>query len=385
MNGNVVLEGNLKFLSLADVVQLLGTIDAIGILCLRSKYNQNTGLIYFINGDPINAENGELTGLDAFYSLFGWIEGEFQFSEEVVKSERMINKSGMGIIMEALRLLDDGIVEKQGPVSLADRLDSEKGKLQLVKGPVIDYTYVVAEETFVDGDKIVMEKAHGRWMWVVLEGYVDIIKESDHGDIKLLRICSGAFIGSLSSFLFQGSIRNATAIAVGKVVLGVLDSQRLDHEYALISSRFRDLLVSIDNRLKLVTNGAVKIDKVTHKIERFISHQKPIIKQGNRFDKLYLLTEGKAFVVRYTENRHHLLAVLSPGDYFGSIPFVKLDHEPYSASIYKTKDLKIQEVDPMEMMQEYKRLSPTVKNIIEHTGTCISVTSSLSCKYQKKS
>ena len=48
MSGNV-LSGNLKFLSLGDVLQFLGSNARTGILRITSKYVQDPGLIFFIN------------------------------------------------------------------------------------------------------------------------------------------------------------------------------------------------------------------------------------------------------------------------------------------------------------------------------------------------
>ncbi len=75
--GDFVLAGNMDFLSLGDVLQLLGSNSSTGFLRIRSKFAQEPCLIYFINGNPVNASAGPLTGLDAVNALFGWVDGEF--------------------------------------------------------------------------------------------------------------------------------------------------------------------------------------------------------------------------------------------------------------------------------------------------------------------
>ena len=67
--GDFVLAGNLDFLSLGDILQLLGSNSSTGILRVRSKYAQEPGFIYFINGNPVNALAGPLNGLDAVSAL----------------------------------------------------------------------------------------------------------------------------------------------------------------------------------------------------------------------------------------------------------------------------------------------------------------------------
>ncbi len=53
MRDNVVLAGNLKFLALGDIMQLLGANSSTGILRLISRYAAEPGFIYFENGNPI--------------------------------------------------------------------------------------------------------------------------------------------------------------------------------------------------------------------------------------------------------------------------------------------------------------------------------------------
>ena len=108
MKDDVALHGDIEFLNLGDIIQLLGGNGSSGILRIMSPYAPEPGIIYFDNGNPINASSGTLTGLEALYSLFGWTDGEFEFTETTVKHERIITKGRMGIILDGLKLLDDG-------------------------------------------------------------------------------------------------------------------------------------------------------------------------------------------------------------------------------------------------------------------------------------
>ena len=90
---NSVLAGKLKFLSLGDVLQFLGSNSSTGVLIIKSKYAQTPGKIYFVDGNPVNASSGSLVGLEAANSLFGWDDGEFEFIDENVTCQRIIHKS----------------------------------------------------------------------------------------------------------------------------------------------------------------------------------------------------------------------------------------------------------------------------------------------------
>jgi len=383
-----VLAGNMDFLSLGDVLQLLGSNSSTGVLRIRSKYAQEPGLIYFINGNPVNASAGPLTGLDAVNALFGWVDGEFEFSEKDIRRKNVIKKSRMQIILDCLSMLDDGKIERLGPVSFPVKKKSSSEKestLPVIKGPLIDYSYVVDEEEARAGNKIVAQGKHGGWLWVILEGVAEIIRETPKGPLKILRIGEGAFIGSIASFLLlEGTVRSAAIRAVENVQLGVLDSRRLSIDFLRMSNPFRSLAISLDKRLKQVTDMAVNIHLGKIRIEDYINGKNQLIAQGDSEADLYQITEGDAHIVRHTENGYVPLANLHSGDFFGNVSFLDLGQEPYQASVFASEDLKTTKIDPDILQEEHNRLSPTFKNFIEHLATCVSVTTMLACEFHKK-
>jgi len=386
--GDFVLAGNMDFLSLGDVLQLLGSNSSTGVLRIRSTYAQEPGLIYFINGNPVNASAGPLTGLDAVNALFGWVDGEFEFSEKDIRRKNVIKKSRMQIILDCLSRLDDGEIERLGPVSFPVKKKSSSEKestLPVIKGPLIDYSYVVDEEEARAGNKIVAQGKHGGWLWVILEGVAEIIRETPKGPLKILRIGEGAFIGSIASFLLlEGTVRSAAIRAVENVQLGVLDSRRLSIDFLRMSNPFRSLAISLDKRLKQVTDMAVNIHLEKIRIEDYINGKNQLIAQGDSEADLYQITEGDAHIVRHTENGYVPLANLHSGDFFGNVSFLDLGQEPYQASVFASEDLKITKIDPDILQEEHNRLSPTFKNFIEHLATCVSVTTMLACEFHKK-
>jgi len=60
-----------------------------------------------------------------------------------------------------------------------------------------------------------------------------------------------------------------------------------------------------------------------------------------------------------------------------------MGHEPYSAAVFSSDDLKLAAVDTEKLQSEHERLSSTLKNIIEHLATSISVTTLVTCEHQK--
>ncbi len=386
MRDSVVLAGSLNFLALGDIMQLLGANSSTGILRLISRYAADPGFIYFENGNPINAACGTTTGIEAVYELFGWTDGEFEFTKENILTQRVITKSRMGIILEGLKMVDDGQVKQVGPgaVSRKQIATGSSDATPIVKGPMVDYMYVADEEDFFDGEYIVEEGKHGSWIWVILEGVVEIVRETPEGPLPIVRLGDGSFIGSLSSFLIQGHIRTATALAVGNVQLGVLDSQRLAQEFAQLTPEFRGFLVSLDKRLKQLNERAIELRQKQLSTDGYIDNKKPVIKQGSTEEDLYIIREGNSSIVRHDEIGQIPLVQLYKGDYFGNMPFLDLGHEPEFASVLANKDLKVRKVEIAKIQKEYNNLSTTFKNFIDNVSTCISVSTKVVCNYYKK-
>ena len=387
MNKNSDLSGSLNFLNLGELLNLLGTNGSSGVLRINGSDATQPGLVYLDKGNPINATNGSLSGLDAVFALFGWTQGEFEFTEEDVTCEKTITKSRMEIILDGLRLLDEGKIEKLGQATTPKKQPESpviSGKFPLIKGPLVDYSYIVDEEGFYDGDEIVQEGNHGDWIWVILEGTAEIVKQASNGPLKLLRIGDGAFLGSVGTLLSGGKVRSATVKAVGNVQLGMLDSQLLANELANVSADFKNMIISIDYRLRQIIDMAVKVNEQDKDLNGFIEGKKQLIKQGQNEERLFTIKEGEAFIARNTENGYVPLAHLKKGDFFGRIPFIDMGHEPYSASVFSSDDLKLTAVNAEKLQSEHEGLSSTLKNIIEHLATCISVTTLVTCEYQKK-
>ena len=387
MDNKSVFAGALSFISLPDVFQTLGTNTSTGRLQITSQYAPNPGVVYFEDGNPVNATMGPVNGLDAIYALFGWSEGKFEFFEEKIKIGRVVNNSRMQIILDALRMLDDGLIEKTGPTPLpgAPGAQAEKSKngkggaLPVIKGPLVDYVYVISEDNFFDGGRIVKEGGHGRWLWVILEGMVDVTRETTDGSMAVARLGEGCFIGGFASLLRKEAMRTATVTAVGDVQLGVVDADVLSHQYSSLSTDFKRFLISLDTRLRRITDLAVELHMKKSGKNTLPADTKPIIKRGSSKEELFVITEGETYVVGQTPKGDIPLLKLKKNDVFGYLPFMDIGHEPRFASILATKDVKVSKLDTESLQKEYEQLSGTFKNLVYNVGSCVSATTGLAC------
>jgi len=376
------LSGNLEFLSLADIMQLLGGNGDSGVLRIYSPYTADTGVVFFLDGNPIDAFAGSNTGIDALYSLFGWVEGNFEFRAEKCPEEKKIKQGRMEIILDGLRQLDDGEIERLGAKKEKADTATRDGQTVL-KGPLVDYMYVVDEEAYQDGHELVTQGKHGDWIWVVLEGAVEVIRETSQGPLPIITIGDGTFIGSIQSFLNSSVVRNASIKALGKVQVGVLDSRKLSTDFGRISREFKSFIFSLDNRLKSITDAVVDRKLGKDNVQAAIKDKKPVINQGDAEDRLLKIAQGEACIVRKTKQGPVLLAHLQKDDYFGKIPFLDLGNEPNSASVYASADLKADPVDLAAMQAEFDKLPITIKNIMESTAICTAASAQTACSIKK--
>jgi len=208
----------------------------------------------------------------------------------------------MEIILDALRMLDDGLIQKLGHSNMTkdDAAQNEWGKdnPRIIRGPFLDYSYVIREELYNCGDTIVKEKSHGKWLWVVYEGVVRIEKETPQGTITLTRLGEGSFIGTFKALLFGEYARSATVLAENDVRLCLLDAEMLHREYASLSFIFRTLLLSLDDRLRKTTAKALNLTAFGEKSMRLPTDIRTIIDKGSAIDDLYKIEEGEAYLVK---------------------------------------------------------------------------------------
>ncbi|CAD7847304.1 MAG: hypothetical protein [Olavius algarvensis Delta 4 endosymbiont] len=339
-------------------------------------------MVFFVDGNPIDAFAGSDTGIDALYALFGWVEGHFEFRTEKCPEEKKIKQGRMEIILDGLRQLDDGEIERLGTKKAKTDTAVRDGQT-ILKGPFVDYMYVVDEEAYQDGHELVSQGKHGDWIWVVLEGAVEVIRETPNGPVPIITIGDGTFIGSIQSFLNSSVARNASIKASGKVQVGVLDSRKLSTDFGRISREFKSFIFSLDNRLKSITDSVVDMKQGKDRLPEVLKDKKPVINQGDNEDRLLKIVQGEAVVVRKTKTGQVLLAHLQKGDFFGKVPFLDLGNEPNSAAVYASADLKADPVDLAVMQAEYDKLPITVKNILESTAICTAASAQTACSAKK--
>jgi hypothetical protein len=282
-------------------------------------------------------------------------------------------------------MLDDGEITKIGPPAPKDKgFETQKKELlHSIKGPLVDYLYVIREEYYEDGAPIVKEGRYGKWLWVVYEGTVRVTKETARGPLVLARLGEGCFIGTIRALLFGEYERNATVTAEGNVRLCILDAEPLYHEYSLLSENFRKLLLSLDKRLRVLNEKAVQVYINENNDDGSLKNKVFPDKLQVETD-LYIIQKGTADIIGKSPRENFKLLSLNSDDVFGRIPFMDFGHEPRSASVMVSNPIEVEKFDIRALQAEYDNLTQTFKNFIFNTATNISMTTNLIYKLLSK-
>lgn len=118
----------------------------------------------------------------------------------------------------------------------------------------IIYVYVVKEEVVQPNVTIIEEGTKGDWLFVVLEGKVKIKKRTPQKLVTIDTLGEGAIVGEIPFLLkTQHKLRTASVVSEGVVKLGILDKERLEKEYELLSPQLKGLIKTLVLRLKETT------------------------------------------------------------------------------------------------------------------------------------
>ncbi len=112
------------------------------------------------------------------------------------------------------------------------------------------YGYVLEEETYTHKSTIIEEGSKGDWLYVVLEGKVKIKKQTPKGMVTIETVGEGGIIGEAAMLKKTDNLRTASVMAEGNVVMGLLDRDRLEKEYQLLSPQLRNLIRVLIQRME---------------------------------------------------------------------------------------------------------------------------------------
>jgi CheY-like chemotaxis protein len=101
-----VIQGRLEEMSILDLMQSLEMGQKSCQLTIRRA--GETCELFFAAGQCADARIGSLEGEEAVYQAVRWTDGEFEIDFNSAPTRTIISRSTTGLLMEGLRLMDEG-------------------------------------------------------------------------------------------------------------------------------------------------------------------------------------------------------------------------------------------------------------------------------------
>jgi CheY-like chemotaxis protein len=113
----VGFRGELSTVGVLELVQLAAMVAPSGALQLSGP--DGAGTIWFENGSVVHATLAHERGNAAFQRMLGWRSGQFSIDAAARAPERSVTGNTMALLLDAARLLDEGIQAHVGARELA--------------------------------------------------------------------------------------------------------------------------------------------------------------------------------------------------------------------------------------------------------------------------
>ena len=105
--------GSLHNVSSGMFLQLMEMEQKTCTIRISDKKTEKQGILFFKNGELLDARLERLQGEDAAYRIFSWDEVNLSIQNECLQNEKKIHKDLQAILLEAMRLKDEIADEEQ--------------------------------------------------------------------------------------------------------------------------------------------------------------------------------------------------------------------------------------------------------------------------------
>ncbi len=139
------VEGHLRVMNIFEIAEIF-EMNSKRATCGLRRANNDEGTLYFGNGRIINATLGEMTGMDAACHLLAWPNAMFEIRRGSEDVEEVIHIGMQTLIIEAMRLLDEGVTADETIASEIEKINQLFDGQDVVTLPVLDRVRLVFGE-----------------------------------------------------------------------------------------------------------------------------------------------------------------------------------------------------------------------------------------------
>lgn len=104
--------GSLNKVSLETYLQLVEMEEQTCTLRIRRESGNRSGILFFRNGQLMDARIGNLKGIDAAYEILSWAGVSLSIENSCAVSEKLIDGELQAILLDAMRSRDEGADEE---------------------------------------------------------------------------------------------------------------------------------------------------------------------------------------------------------------------------------------------------------------------------------
>jgi len=115
-------------------------------------------------------------------------------------------------------------------------------------------------KTYKDGEFIIREGEHGDCMFVIQEGQVEVLKESDGSLVPIAVRGEGEFFGEMA--LFEREVRRASVRARGTVRLLTIDKKNLLRRLQSDPSLAFRIIDTMSRRIRELSDGVAYLSQL---------------------------------------------------------------------------------------------------------------------------
>ena len=138
------IEGHLKVMNIFEIAEIF-EMNSKPAVC-RLVREESQGDLFFRNGRICNASLGDMTGMDAACHLLAWPNATFMITRGGEEVEEVIHVGMQNLIIEAMRLLDEGVTVTDKIASELELINDLFEGRDLVSLPVLEKVRIVFGE-----------------------------------------------------------------------------------------------------------------------------------------------------------------------------------------------------------------------------------------------
>lgn len=124
----MALQGSLQDMSVADLIQHNCQEGRTARIDLRLGTDGPTAVLFLEEGQIVHAESQGEKGEEVVYQVLAWAEGTFSVEPGQTSTERTIQRSYAGLLLEGIRRIDEAAEEAAEPQAAGSSLAAGTGE-----------------------------------------------------------------------------------------------------------------------------------------------------------------------------------------------------------------------------------------------------------------